>query len=487
MITRLKPYPAYQNSGVPWLGDIPAHWDTERAKWLFQKMKRQVRPDDDIVTCFRDGTVTLRKNRRVSGFTNALKEIGYQGVRRGDLVIHAMDAFAGAVGVSDSNGKCTPVYAVCQPQSDASPHYYAYVVREMARSQWIAALAKGVRERSTDFRFEGFAAQFVPVPPRDEQDCITAFLNYIDRRTRHYIRAQRKLIALLEEQKQAVIQHAVTHGLNANVRLKPSGVEWLGEIPEHWEVRRVRTLVSSIDQGVSPQAEAGLADEESWGVLKAGCVNGGVFREEEHKRLPERFPIDPGIAVKTGDVLVSRACGSPRFVGSVGRVRSLRYRLILSDKTFRLNFAEPRLADFLVLAMNSRYFRIQVEQAISGAEGLANNLPLSSLKNFRVSVPPVTEAVLISEWLTSETKRISELIEATTQQISFLREYRTRLIADVVTGKLDVREAAANLPEVAEEPEAFDEAEALAEGDEVADEVDEELERVEADDEDGYE
>lgn len=227
MTHRLKPYPAYQDSGVPWLGDIPAHWDTERAKWLFRKMKRPVRPDDDVVTCFRDGTVTLRKNRRVRGFTNALREIGYQGVRKGDLVIHAMDAFAGAVGVSDSDGKCTPVYAVCQPQADSSSYYYAYVVREMARSQWIAALAKGVRERSTGFRFEGFAAQIVPLPPPEEQTAIARYLNHIDRRTRRYIRAQRKLISLLEEQKQAIIQRAVTRGLDPNVRLKPSCVEWL--------------------------------------------------------------------------------------------------------------------------------------------------------------------------------------------------------------------------------------------------------------------
>jgi type I restriction enzyme S subunit len=108
MSVTLKAYPEYKDSGQPWLGEIPKPWATERAKWLFQKMDRPVHPDDDVVTCFRDGIVTLRKNRRVRGFTESLKEIGYQGVRKGDLVIHAMDAFAGAIGVSDSDGKCTP-------------------------------------------------------------------------------------------------------------------------------------------------------------------------------------------------------------------------------------------------------------------------------------------------------------------------------------------------------------------------------------------
>ena len=171
MIADLKPYSAYKDSGVSWLGEIPTHWRVERAKWLFRKMNRPVLDSDDVVTCFRDGVVTLRKNRRVRGFTESLKEIGYQGIRRGDLVIHAMDAFAGAIGVSDSDGKGSPVYSVCQPNKEVDSHYYAYAVREMARRQWILALATGIRERSTDFRFAAFASQQVPLPqPLQNQD-----------------------------------------------------------------------------------------------------------------------------------------------------------------------------------------------------------------------------------------------------------------------------------------------------------------------------
>ena len=161
----LTPYPTYKDSGLPWVGRVPAHWRIERAKALFRKMERPARESDEVVTCFRDGLVTLRRNRRVRGFTESLKEIGYQGIRRGDLVIHAMDASAGAVGVADSDGKGTPVYSVCQPLALANAHYFAYLVREMARSQWIAALAKGIRERSTDFRFEAFASGRVPLAP----------------------------------------------------------------------------------------------------------------------------------------------------------------------------------------------------------------------------------------------------------------------------------------------------------------------------------
>ena len=237
MMSNHRSYPAYKSSGVPWLDDMPEHWDVRRGDWLFRKMDRAVRDADEVITCFRDGTVTLRKNRRTEGFTESLKEIGYQGVRKGDLVIHQMDAFAGAVGVSDSDGKGTPVYSVCHPNQDADPFYHAHIVREMADSQWILALAKGIRERSTDFRYSEFALQALPLPPIPEQRAIVRYLDYVDRRIGRYVAAKRKLIALLEEERQAIVNRAVTRGLDPNVRLKPSGVEWLGDVPEHWETR----------------------------------------------------------------------------------------------------------------------------------------------------------------------------------------------------------------------------------------------------------
>ena len=245
-MTTLRPYPGYKPSGIPWLGDLPEHWDVRRGGWLFRKMDRPVRDVDEVITCFRDGTVTLRKNRRTEGFTESLQEIGYQGVGKGDLVIHQMDAFAGAVGVSDSDGKGTPVYSVCHPTQHANSFYYALTIREMARSQWILALAKGIRERSTDFRYSEFSNQTFPLPPLPEQAAIVRYLDHVDRRIRRYVSAKRKLVALLEEEKQAIVNRAVTRGLDPNVRLKPSGVEWLGDVPEHWEVRRLKRVLYSL-------------------------------------------------------------------------------------------------------------------------------------------------------------------------------------------------------------------------------------------------
>lgn len=211
VVTRgLDPNVPMKKSGIEWLGKIPAHWGMMRAKYMFNKEKRAVRTNDKVVTCFRDGQVTLRENRRISGFTESLTETGYQGVRKGDLVIHQMDAFAGAIGVSDSDGKGTSVYHCCTPKGNYSPHYYAHLIREMARSGYIESLYRGIRERSSDFNYDTFSKQYLPIPPREEQDAIVSYLQsritFID----NYIAKLKEEINYLQEYKQRLVSDVVT-------------------------------------------------------------------------------------------------------------------------------------------------------------------------------------------------------------------------------------------------------------------------------------
>ena len=206
----LDPHPKLKPSGLEWLGEVPEHWRKKRVKDLFDKMERPVRECDDVVTCFRDGNVTLRKNRREKGFTESIKEAGYQGIRKGDLVVHTMDAFAGAVGVSDSDGKGTPVYVVCRARPHANAPFFAYLIREMARRGWIQALTRGVRERSSDFRYRELGVQWVAVPPLDEQEAI---VSYLDRETTKIDRVTdlaRQDIDLLREYRTRLISDVVT-------------------------------------------------------------------------------------------------------------------------------------------------------------------------------------------------------------------------------------------------------------------------------------
>jgi type I restriction enzyme, S subunit len=167
----------FKKTGLPWMPEMPAHWELRRAKYLFKNPVREPRTDDKIVTAFRDGQVTLRDRRRVEGYTLAAKEVGYQHIKAGDLVIHTMDAFAGAVGVSDSDGKATGEYAVCEAISDnVNNIYYAQVLRCMAAKNYIYVLCPSVRERAPRFRFSKFAPVYLPVPPKPEQDAIAEYL-----------------------------------------------------------------------------------------------------------------------------------------------------------------------------------------------------------------------------------------------------------------------------------------------------------------------
>lgn len=172
----MKRYESYKDSGVGWIGEIPSHWAKCRAKFMFTKEKREVRDCDEVITCFRDGQVTLRKNRRITGFTESLNEIGYQGIRKGDLVIHQMDAFAGSIGVSDSDGKGTSVYHCCTPKGKYNTMYYAHLLRIMAQSGYIQSLYRGIRERSSDFKFPVFGNQVLIIPPFFEQQAIVNYL-----------------------------------------------------------------------------------------------------------------------------------------------------------------------------------------------------------------------------------------------------------------------------------------------------------------------
>jgi type I restriction enzyme S subunit len=208
-----------RESGIPWLPRIPSHWRTERAKRLFRESTLPVRADDEIVTCFRDGQVTLRRNRREDGFTIAILEGGYQGVRMGQLVIHAMDGFAGAIGVSESDGKCTPEYAVCDPVSkDISVKYYAYLLREMALRKYIEVACQQVRERAPRFRYATFANVYLPVPSPDEQAEIADTIEKRVAKLRVTIERVQDEITLMHEFRASLIAEAITGKIDVRSR-----------------------------------------------------------------------------------------------------------------------------------------------------------------------------------------------------------------------------------------------------------------------------
>jgi type I restriction enzyme, S subunit len=200
-----------RDSGIPWIGEIPTHWQLKRAKFVFRQSALPVADEDEMVTCFRDGQVTLRRNRREEGFTNANLELGYQGIRAGQLVLHSMDAFAGAIGVSDSDGKCSPEYIICDPRNpETNSYYYGHLLRTMALAGFIQASCPAVRERAPRIRFSDFGEMFIPVPPIDEQRAIAGWVGGELGRLNAFRAANERTIALLKERRDAMIADAVS-------------------------------------------------------------------------------------------------------------------------------------------------------------------------------------------------------------------------------------------------------------------------------------
>jgi len=217
----LNPNAPLKPSGIEWLGDVPAHWSIERGRFLFRKLNIPPELEDGVVTAFRDGQVTLRENRRSEGFTFAVLEGGYQRVRAGDLVIHGMDAFAGAIGVSESTGKCTPEYSVMTPTRPGIDNvYFAMILRLMAQRNFVFVICPSVRERAPRFRFEAFKNVQLPVPPLEEQEKIVRLIESVGNQTRSLTAEAQHAIDLLQEHRTALISAAVTGQIDVRLLTK---------------------------------------------------------------------------------------------------------------------------------------------------------------------------------------------------------------------------------------------------------------------------
>ena len=410
-------YDSYRESGVEWIGKIPSSWNVRRGKWLFERMERPVRPEDEIVTCFRDGVVTLRSNRRTDGFTNAMKEHGYQGIRKGDLVIHAMDAFAGAIGVSDSDGKSTPVYSACVPRvaETVEPTFYAYYMRNIAMSGLLIAIAKGIRERSTDFRFNDFADLALAVPPLHEQRAIAAFMDGKRAKIDEAVWIKEEQIALLRERRQILIQQAVTRGLNPDAPMKDSGIDWIGQIPAHWNIQSVRYAFKFRNNQRVPLS--GSEREHMQGEYPYYGASGIIDYVDDYI-----YNEDLILIAEDGANLLSKS--TPLAFVARGKYWVNNHAHIL----------EPQLSGFEYWAelLSAADYTVY----ISGSA--QPKLTRDRLGSVRVPVPPKEEIQEIIAFIKQQTQKFENAISIKRSQIGALKEYKTSLINAAVTGKIKV-------------------------------------------------
>lgn len=267
--------------------------------------------------------------------------------------------------------------------------------------------------------------------------------NYLDRETARIdglIAEKERMLALLEEKRAALISRVVTRGLDPDAPLKPSGQEWLGEIPAHWRVERLKFHLLNIEQGRSPQCDNYPAELGEWGVLKVGAVNDWKFNPQENKRLPDEVEPLCEYEIKPRDVLMSRA-NTTQLLGSVVYVREISSKLLLCDKIYRLNINDDELdREFLVAFLRASPGRYQLERDASGTSGSMQNIGQDTVQNTWIVVPPLAEQKAIVQHLTSCRNKIEKMNESLRETTNLLRERRAALITAAVTGQTAIED-----------------------------------------------
>jgi len=396
-------------------------------------MSRPIALEDGIITVFRDGQVTLRENRRITGFTNAIEEYGYQGLRKGDLVFHAMDAFAGAVGVSDSDGKATAEYLVYTPINKHETHvpFYGLLLRQMALSGFVLALGKSVRERSPRFKHTKFVSLELPVPPLFEQKTIA---HYLDTKT---AQIDRKIDLLTQKStlysslKQSLINETVTRGLDKTVPMKDSGIDAIDEVPEHWEVRRIKEIAYINKRTLTEKTP----NDYEFDYIDIGSITYGIKGFSSERMTFEDAPSRAKRIVKKGDTIISTV---RTYLKAIASIENDVSDLIVSTGFAVISPKKLLFSKYFSYLLTSNFVVDTICALSIGVSYPATNS--SVIGNLLCLVPPPSEQKAIADYLDTKTAQIDQIIQTINTQIEKLKELRRTLINDVVTGKIKVVE-----------------------------------------------
>lgn len=435
-------YPEYKDSGVEWLGEVPAHWEVTPVRaFVEEQTAKNVSGDEEnylslmanigVIPYAEKGDVG---NKKPDDLSKCKK------VDTGDLVINSMNYGIGSYGISGLKGVCSPVYIVLRPLEEKILPRYALRVFENKEFQKLAqSFGQGILAHRSAIGWDNLKNIKVPMPGTTEQAQLSTFLDHETARIDALVEQQQRLIELLKEKRQAVISHAVTKGLDPDVSMKDSGVEWLGEVPAHWGVVALRRTLQRVEQGWSPNASNTPAAPGEWGVVKLSAIKKGKFTEAENKALLINTDPDVELEIKDGDLLITRA-NTPELVGDACVVRAGgESRIMLSDLVYRLRPIEQFDPWFICYFLVSDSGRLQIESDARGSSMSMAKISQSHIKSWLLAAPPIAEQQAITSYIESELCRLDHLIGECKSALQLLSERRSALISAAVTGKVDVR------------------------------------------------
>jgi len=403
----LRPYPEYRDSRLPWLGEVPAHWELRRIKTLLGEKDQRIGNRSGVLLSLTRTRGLLPQTQASNRIASAEDLSKYKVCRPGDLVMNRMQAWSGMFAVSSLDGLVSPDYSVFRSIGEQEPRYFEQLFKTPMLVQQFAQRSKGIGSGFNRLYTPDFGAVPVARPPLAEQSMIVRFLTHFDQRIRRFIVAKRRLIALLNEQKRAIIQRAVTRGLDPTVGFKPPGIDCLGDVPEHWEVKRLK-WVTRLQRGYDlPQ------DKRNPGTVPVISSGGVIGMHSEHRA------VGPG-------VVIGRYGSTDAVFFIENDFWPHNTALFVTD--FQDN--DPRWCFYLLRT---------ISKADYAAKSAVPGVDRKDLYDIYVARPPRKEQVDVVRRLEDQLVPVDSSMERTRREIDLIQEYRTRLIADVVTGKLDVR------------------------------------------------
>ncbi len=445
-------YPAYKDSGVAWLGEVPGHWKISKLKHAATFASGGT-PSKEVLGYW-NGSIPWASSKDLKSdvLSDTEDHITERAVEDGARLIGAGDLMVVVRGMILAHTfpvtKALVAMAINQdlkgvrPNSGWHTDYFAALLRAASPETFRRLDEAGHGTKA--LRMESWVGMELPQPPLPEQHAIATFLDRETAKIDALVSEQQRLIELLKEKRQAVISHVVTKGLNPDAPMKDSGVEWIGEVPEHWSINRLKYLIREIEQGWSPQCEGyPVETNDEWGVLKVGCVNGGTFDATENKALPQELEPIHELSLTAGDLLISRA-NTRELVGSAAVVQHDCPNLMLCDKLYRIRLhAQRGIPAFVSRYLSASAPRGQIELGATGASSSMVNIGQSTILELFLAVPPLLEQVAIVDFIDREVTRLDTLTTEATRAIELLNERRTALISAAVTGQIDVREVTA--------------------------------------------
>ena len=436
----MKRYESYKDSGVKWLGEIPGHWEVIRLKaLLIERIEKNNNKENLIILSLLKDKGIIPYDEKGAIGNNSKEDLSqYKIARKGDLVINSMNVIIGSVGITQYDGYISPAYYSFKPKGIINLIYYYYLMTLRSVQQSIRCYSKGIMEIRLRITSNDFLSMPFPFPPKSEQTAIANYLNSVTSKIDEAISQQQKMIDLLNERKQIIIQNAVTKGLDPNAKMKDSGVEWIGEIPVNWRLNRFKNLFKT-RSGITFTKKQIVEYGESvisYGQIHSKDNYGSRVNPELIRFIPKKLTKNKGKAkVVEGDFLFAdtsedfEGCGNNVYIDCKTPIYA-GYHTILAKKN------NNEVGQYLAYLFASRNWRGQVRSLVNGVK--VYSITQTILKSVYVVLPPIEEQLSIAEYLNVKVGNIDKKIKSIENYISLLQERKQIIINDVVTGKVKV-------------------------------------------------